>query len=502
MKYKPFSDHKNIDKMVRQIVVFLEEATLEVNILPWDGDPFVENIGHWVKYVSTESKSPREVYLYWDRKTENVFLGRVKKRLDSEKGYFDQLDRYFQDVYQKFKDTTDTFFQRGVSFYQNCSDKELVVLFHELNACNQYPLSAYYMVYDLVNLLTIFVEKEVKSVFAKLRARNQEEIFTVISTTAIDTVIKTERIEFLKKLKRIQKIYRKGKDWHNKKIQSLIFRQWYDFGPCVYTHAENRTYTLDNYQKKFRKNISLDAAALLAQIRVGEKKERRKVRYALACLEEFPHLTPYIVWMRKMLGYRNREAEYYDAYFDHCLYFFDEITRRLHIAKDDVWLLSKGEIVSGLQGTNDTRAIVKERKKKGFTIKQVGNEIKVWTGVRKEDLHEHKPHKVNHFEGSIAYEGKVAGKARVIFNPQEEGSTFQKGEILVTSMTTPDFVPLMKRAGAVITDEGGLLCHAAIVARELQKPCIIGTRIATKVLHNGDKVEVDANKGVVRILEK
>ena len=502
MRYRPFSDPKNIDKMVRQIVVFLEEATLEVNILPWDGDPFVENIGHWVKYVSTESKSPTEVYLYWDRKTENVFLAKVKKRLDSEKGYFDQLDRYFQDAYQKFKDITDTFFQRGVSFYQNCSDKELVALFHELNACNQYPLSAYYMVYDLVNLLTVFTEKEVKSVFARLRAGNPKEIFIILSTTAIDTVIKTERVEFLKKLKRIQKIYHEKKDWQSKKIQSLIFKQWYDFGPCVYTHAENRTYALDDYRKKFRKNISLDTVVLLTQIHVEAREERRKVQRALACLEEFPRLISSILQMRKMLGYRNREAEYYDAYFDHCLDFFDEIARRLRIALDDVWLLSKGEIVSGLQNTNDTRAIVKERKKKGFTIKQVGDEIKVWTGVKKEDWHEHKHHKVTHFEGSVAYEGKVVGKARVIFNPREEGSTFQKGEILVTSMTTPDFVPLMKRARAVITDEGGLLCHAAIVARELQKPCIIGTRIATKVLRNGDKVEVDANKGVVRILEK
>jgi pyruvate,water dikinase len=60
----------------------------------------------------------------------------------------------------------------------------------------------------------------------------------------------------------------------------------------------------------------------------------------------------------------------------------------------------------------------------------------------------------------------------------------------------------MKRASAFITDEGGITCHAAIVARELKKPCIIGTKIATQVLKDGDEVEVDAERGIVRIIKR
>jgi len=69
-------------------------------------------------------------------------------------------------------------------------------------------------------------------------------------------------------------------------------------------------------------------------------------------------------------------------------------------------------------------------------------------------------------------------------------------------MTTPDFVPAIQKAAGIITDEGGITCHAAITSRELKKPCIIGTKFATQVLHDGDLVEVDADNGVVRILEK
>jgi pyruvate,water dikinase len=61
-------------------------------------------------------------------------------------------------------------------------------------------------------------------------------------------------------------------------------------------------------------------------------------------------------------------------------------------------------------------------------------------------------------------------------------------------MTRPEIVPYLRNAKAIITDEGGITCHAAIIAREMKKPCIVGTKIATKTFKDGDEVEVDANK--------
>ncbi len=69
-------------------------------------------------------------------------------------------------------------------------------------------------------------------------------------------------------------------------------------------------------------------------------------------------------------------------------------------------------------------------------------------------------------------------------------------------MTRPDYLPAMKKASAFVTDEGGITCHAAIVAREMKKPCIVGTKIATKILKDGDEVEVDANAGMIRVLKR
>jgi len=72
----------------------------------------------------------------------------------------------------------------------------------------------------------------------------------------------------------------------------------------------------------------------------------------------------------------------------------------------------------------------------------------------------------------------------------------------VTSMTTPEFVPAMRKAKAIVTDEGGVTCHAAIVSRELNKSCVIGTKNASKVLKDGDLVEVDAEKGLIKIIKE
>lgn len=101
--------------------------------------------------------------------------------------------------------------------------------------------------------------------------------------------------------------------------------------------------------------------------------------------------------------------------------------------------------------------------------------------------------------GTPASLGVYRGAARKIMTSRDF-SAFKSGEILVTTMTRPDFLPLMKKAGAIVTDEGGLTCHAAIVARELGIPCIVGVKNATSVLRNGDFVEVDAEKGIVKII--
>ena len=92
--------------------------------------------------------------------------------------------------------------------------------------------------------------------------------------------------------------------------------------------------------------------------------------------------------------------------------------------------------------------------------------------------------------------GKAVGAVRVLSSP-DDSAALKPGEILVASMTSPDWVPLMRRAAAVVTDAGGMTSHAAIVSRELGIPCVVGTRDATRVLRDGMIVTVDARAGTV-----
>jgi phosphohistidine swiveling domain-containing protein len=105
--------------------------------------------------------------------------------------------------------------------------------------------------------------------------------------------------------------------------------------------------------------------------------------------------------------------------------------------------------------------------------------------------------------GNVAYPGIYTGC--VVIGPHADvralnNTLFQEGEILVTTMTQPNMVLLAKKAGAIITDEGGIASHAAILAREFRIPTIVGTGVATQKLKTGDLVEVDANNGIVKIL--
>jgi len=99
--------------------------------------------------------------------------------------------------------------------------------------------------------------------------------------------------------------------------------------------------------------------------------------------------------------------------------------------------------------------------------------------------------------GLPASPGVAIGVAKVALTVEEAAKLMKKGDILVTKMTDPDWVPYMKLAAAIVTDEGGMTAHAAIVSRELGIPCIVGTKNATQVLKTGMEVTVDATHGIV-----
>jgi phosphohistidine swiveling domain-containing protein len=155
-------------------------------------------------------------------------------------------------------------------------------------------------------------------------------------------------------------------------------------------------------------------------------------------------------------------------------------------------------------------------RKKSYVIFTQSGAIQELTGKDKEVVLERfkepDPSTITEIKGAIANKGKITGKVNVIIArldiPYEDwlkelySIEFNDGDILLTETTSPDFVPLMKKAGGIIADQGGMNSHAAIMSRELGLPCRVGTYYATRVLKTGDLVELDANAGIVKIIEK
>lgn len=188
--------------------------------------------------------------------------------------------------------------------------------------------------------------------------------------------------------------------------------------------------------------------------------------------------------------------------------FLKEISRRKKINFSDLlfyWpneiikLLKNGAKVSSKEIANRKKFALIHYYKNVLTLKSGKNQINSIRPFLKKEI--------NRESGTIsgmvvsAGCGKIQGRVRILLTPRNLNK-MKQGEILVAPMTSPEFIVAIKKAGAVITDEGGLTCHAAIVSRELGIPCLVGTKIATKVLKDGDLVEVNANHGLVRILKK
>ncbi|MFA5023552.1 MAG: PEP-utilizing enzyme [Patescibacteria group bacterium] len=111
------------------------------------------------------------------------------------------------------------------------------------------------------------------------------------------------------------------------------------------------------------------------------------------------------------------------------------------------------------------------------------------------------PTTVKEIRGMVANSGKeIIGRATLIISPKDF-SNFKKGDILVAPETTPDFVPYMKLAAAIITERGGITSHAAIISRELGVPCIVGAKMATQIIKTGEQIQIFPVQGLIKIIK-
>jgi phosphoenolpyruvate synthase/pyruvate phosphate dikinase len=227
------------------------------------------------------------------------------------------------------------------------------------------------------------------------------------------------------------------------------------------------------------------------------EKERKKIVNELKPSEEF---IKFIELMQEYVYFRNYRRDLYSMSETNIRELFIEIGKRLGLSYEEIICLTDAELADFIESKNKKYFELAKERLKEFAIDR---DFKIYSGKNLDKLKKkyafliEKVEKVNEIKGEPASPGKAKGPVKVILDVKELNKV-NRGDILVANMTTPEYVVAMGKAAAIVTDRGGILCHAAIVSREMGKPCIIGTKIATKVLKDGRLVEVDAEKGIVR----
>ncbi len=259
-------------------------------------------------------------------------------------------------------------------------------------------------------------------------------------------------------------------------------------------------WTLEEYVQRIQ-DILRNRQKLEEELEVKDKK----IAYAKSIVEDIHDLATKTFF--KNLQYLIYLKTYRIDVFTESWYYVQnliaEIGKRLGLSYDDLGRLTGSEIPRVLNGESISPGEL--RKRDHVVVARVDNVTNYYYGEAFHKiltvLDSFGMSDTKELKGTIGYKGIVRGIAKVLLTDQELGK-LNKGDILVSNLTNPNYNPAFAIVAGLVTDEGGVLCHSAIMAREFSIPCVIGTKFATKVIQDGDMIEVDANKGTVRILEK
>ena len=347
------------------------------------------------------------------------------------------------------------------------------------------------------------------------------QAFSILTTKPknsilIDSEIKTLEIaEKISKDKIAKKIFQNLTDSSKlhlglpKNIKSAILDHYKKWRWMPFTYI-GPAYELEHYIQVWsglirqKTNIISEIKKLKERPR-QVKKERDQIIKILRLNKSEKQLFDIAADIVFLKGYR-KEAVFHGSYA--LSFLLKEIARRIGLSLNQVYLLGFKDVEDFL--LKHIRPDIDEiNSRTGKTIYHIkGDKLYCYKGKKAEmffaskNIKEEKiDENTTELKGTTACSGNATGMVRIINTPQDMVK-MKEGDIMVSHTTFPSLVPAMKKAAAIISEDGGITCHAAIVSRELKTPCITGIKNATKVLKDGYKIEVLAGKGIVNILAR
>jgi len=304
-------------------------------------------------------------------------------------------------------------------------------------------------------------------------------------------------------------------DIHNLKIQYPVFykqlqKHTQKYAWVYYAYA-GPAFDESNYLEFVQNHLkdNLSPSKKLKNLKAKRDKTKQLKQKYLKELKPDIFNRKILLLAGKLVWGKPRRKDYQSKSYYHAEKFLREIGRRLHLSLNQVRSTPFDLIEKALLNKyNLDIHYLNEIYKFHICLPNDNGTITILTGQEAHDWYNKKvtkekntagARKIKQLQGDSACPGKAKGTVKIV-NMASNMSKMKHGDILVSQATTPQIVAAMKKASAIVTDEGGLTCHASIVSRELNIPCVIGTKIATQVLKDGDKVAVDATQGLVKKL--
>ncbi len=354
-----------------------------------------------------------------------------------------------------------------------------------------------------IDALDIELEERLKKRIEQLFAakREQNEAYAILTTPSELSFPKKEELllyQIALKFKELISITAKKAELDPKLIKELLEKFWW----TELNWRGGKEKTIEDLEKGIREIISAtkDIAKHIKQLLYYEKETKKtKERY----LKDPELVLLSLIFEEYAVLHDKRKETQMKTTFSVYL-ILNELADRTNLTLEMVELYTPDELIGLINNKKlDENEIAKRKectiiliKNNILLLKTSKDAINLRDAELRQDIHD-----IRDFSGLPASLGKAIGKVKIALSAAEALKKIEKGDILVTGMTLPDFVPAMKKAAAIITNEGGATCHAAIISREFNIPCIVGTKIATKILKDGMLVEVNANHGVVKIVK-
>lgn len=357
------------------------------------------------------------------------------------------------------------------------------------------------------NYLNKFYPDVLTAKIAKLvpDLRSQTEILKTLFALDRPSDMRKEKESMLKIAIELKN---KGYSTDSPEIKLLIKKHCEKFAYLGFYYYWGKPYDVLEIENRLKTFIEKDLQKEFAELREQEKNKNETEEIVKKLKLDFD--SRLIIKTVKAWAFA---ANYFDETYNYFVFktqgLLNKIAKRLGISYNQLVSMRSCQITQALKEGKISEGFKQELTDRysDHALIFTDNKITILTGkdledYRKKELSEQKDYsKIEILKGQPASPGLASGIVHLVLSIDEVPNV-KKDEILVAASTSPSFVPAMEKASAIVTDEGGLLSHAAIVSRELGIPCVVGTKIGTKALKSGDLVEINANYGTVKIYRR